>query len=283
MTEKLPRLPCDPILGLFTRLGVFTNWSLPSDEALRFAREQCSFEDLIIGVPARDRSSSRWNPAFELARLEERLAAAHQAGLQPWVMPWAIREADWLEPAVQWLADLARRCLAYPCLDCEPDRHVPAWHVGRLAPELAAETCVDTWAGHPWAVTGLDVLHWSLRPLAAAAPVSVPQAYSIWKPVGEHWSHSAHTTPGYQQAAAIESWCRTGGVPLERIIMGLGCYWGARPSLGLAVPAMPAQRSYRIAAAEAIALGVPRAWYWVLEQLRGQDDGPARAFFGARL
>lgn len=280
---KVQRLIPDQVLGLFTRIGIFTNWSTPSDEALRFSIEQCGFEDLVIGVPARDRASSTWSPGFDQRSLEERIVATRQAGLTPWVMVWAIREQAWLEGALPWLVDLARRLGACPVLDCEPDRHVPAWHVGRLAPELARETLIDELGELPWAVTGLDELHWSVKPLAQVAPICVPQAYSIWKPGGEqHWSHSAHTAPGYQQARAIESWSRIGGVPLDRITMGLGCYWGARPAFGAIAPALPSARSYRIAAAETAALGVPRAWYWALEHIRGEAGEAARAFFGAR-
>lgn len=273
------------LLGL-SRLGFFLNWNLPTDEKIRLAAEQLQADTLIIGVPSRPIMSPRWRPIWSLAKLEERLAAYRQAGLDPVVMPWAVRELVWLEEAIPWLRHLCEfESKPAALLDAEPDRRRPCWHRGGVRSEAAAEFVAEGLEGLEWGVSGLDRLHRTVKPLAKLAKFKIPQAYSFWKPKAGHWSQSRHTFPGRQQDLALDSWTQDDSGDGE-VIMGLANYWQRRPAAGLHVrfPGLKPAHSLRLAAAETVALGVKAAWYWALEHVfTRRSEGPeVRKFFGIK-
>jgi hypothetical protein len=274
-----PPLP-DDTTGSYDGLGVFADWKPPTDREIQFVRQDLNFTDLILGIWPRDRKDrTGWEPPriWTPERVCDRAAAVAAAGLTPTIMIWLGRYPEQIRAGVNWLAELGAETRAQVLLDLEGD-----WHRGKgIAPDKAAALVARLMkaAGVRWGVTGLAGLHSSLAPIARRADFVVPQAYSIWKPGGAHWSHSRSTFPGTQQAASVRSWSAV----KKPIVMGLSCYWGARPKAA-GVPALTQPQTMRIAAAETVALGIREAWFWSLKWITGKSQSCklARAFFGAK-
>jgi hypothetical protein len=282
-----PPLP-DPSLERFDRLGAFADWKPPKEDEIAFAARDLNFNDLILGIWPRDRKSrTGWEPAriWTRDRVRSSCDAIRQYDMTPTIMIWLGRFEGQIQAGIDWLQRLALETGCDVLLDLEGD-----WHRGRgISPDDAARM-IDRGlrplrrAGLRWGVTGLATLHRTVAPVAARAVYVLPQAYSIWKPGGAHWSHSLSTFPGTQQAAALKSW----EAAARPIVMGLSCYWGGRPRAA-GVPALTQPQTMRIAHAETAALFKDRpeplaAWYWSLKWITGRSAGCklARAFFGAK-
>lgn len=275
----------DPSLDRIESLGIFADWKLPTDEQLRFVGDTMreahgGFGTIVIGFWPKQAGKEGWIPPCTTMRARERLAACEDAGLEPVVMVWAVRAGSAIVKACRWAKDALCSRSGRILLDCEGD-----WHqglIGDVGPETAAKIVEAELGGYIWGVTGLSRLHKTVAPLAARASFVVPQCYSFWKPgKARHWSHSRSTFPGPQQASGFGQW--RNAAPNAELIMGLGCYWGARPAQGL-TPALTATQTMRMATIETAALGVKSAWWWSLKWLmaknrRGEE---ARRFFGVR-
>jgi hypothetical protein len=282
--QMVPLNAGDPSLGRIGSLGVFADWRLPKDEDLRFVAETMrkghgGWDRVILGIWPKN-APHGWVPRYEPEAIRERLRACKDAELDPVVMAWARRGDRAIREMCEWLKEATYHRTPL-LLDAEGE-----WHRGDVAPGAAAAAAwlvLDLLKGETWGVTGLGQLHRTVFPLATLAHFVVPQCYSFWKPTGPHWSHSADTFPGHQQAAGHESWAeaveRADNTP--EVIMGLGCYWAARPAQGL-TPALTATQVMRAAVIETAALGIDSIWWWSLKWLRkrGKAGDEVRRFFG---
>jgi hypothetical protein len=259
-------------------LGVFADFSPPSDEALRWACSAWGASDVVFGFWSESGRNFRpraWrrNDVFRV------VDACVGRGVRPHLMLWANRHVEAFPRALDWL-DETRRVVpgvASILFDCEGH-----WHRGRgIASADAPKLVEERFGDIPWGVTGLTRLHKTVRPMAERANYVVPQCYSFWRPDGKHWSHSKSTSPQYQQVVGDASWRAVN----DNVIMGLACYWGARPGVPGLVASLTASQTMRACAAETSALGVRDAWYWSLKWLRERSPRgeEVREFFGCKL
>lgn len=270
-----PRPPeADPSLLKIQRLGVFADWKLPTDEELRFVSEDLRFDDVIFGI-ARDTSRAGWSPKYSESKVIERIAASRQAGLEPVVMPWAVKSEIGIEEMCSFILNVTGKETA-SLLDTEED-----WYASLgMTKQSAAERVADRLSERTWGVSGIGGLHKTVEPIASLSKFNVPQCYPFWKPTADkHWSHSSSTFPGPQQDQGFERWKDIN--EQAELIMGLGCYWAERPANGT-TPKLSASHTMRFAAIETVSLGVTTAWYWSLKWLmeHGERGDEVRAFFG---
>jgi hypothetical protein len=268
----------NPAIADMGRLGIFTNWRMPKLEEIELLLSGDSlFRDLIIGLPPKDMHAKRWYPKVNvdrwLRKIEE-FKAAFPGRLEIYMMYWGVRNKQWLEDSLSHIKDISDELGTKPVLDNEGE-----WHKGNLDPYVAKDKIVDVF-GSGYIVTGLDKLRSSLRPVVQSCSLAIPQAYSIWKPkVQNHWSHSSHTFPGYQQVRALNSWSQY--IDKEKIVQGLSNYWGDRPATGKQ-PALTQNQTMMLAATQTIDLELFEAWYWTIEFLshKSAKGRQVRKFFG---
>lgn len=270
----------DPSLDRIESLGVFADWRLPTDEQLRFVgdtmREAHSgWSRIILGIWPKN-TVPGWKPRYRPETVRERLRACKGAGLDPVVMAWARRDERAITEMCEWLKEATYHGTPL-LLDAEGK-----WHKGTgIGEGAAADMVSELLTDEVWGVTGLGWMHSSVNQLWAHAQFIVPQCYSFWRPSSRtHWSHTRSTFPGHQQREGYNSWF---GWEKNDCIMGLGCYWGARPARGL-TPALTATQTMRIATIETAALGVKSIWWWSLKWLmkKGKRGEEVRRFFGVR-
>jgi hypothetical protein len=271
----------DPSLDRIESLGVFADWRLPKDEDLLFVGEtlrgaHSGWNRIILGIWPRN-TVPGWKPRYKPETVRDRLEACRDVGLDPVVMAWAKRDELAIREMCEWLKAATYHDTPV-LLDAEG-----AWHRGSrdFDAQEAAYVVTGQLKGTRWGVTGLGNLQHSVALLADQSHFVVPQCYSFWRPrKRQHWSHSRQTFPGPQQKYGIRSWGATGIVDAE-IIMGLGCYWAARPAQGL-TPALTATQVMRMSVAETVALGVKSVWWWSLKWLRKRNrrGEEVRRFFG---
>lgn len=260
-------------------LGVFADFSPPTDEALRWACNSWGASDIVFGFWSDDETRFRprgWS-RNSIVRVVDACAAR---SVRSHFMVWAARNAVVLPSMLDWLEDAVALCpgVNSVLLDCEGH-----WHSGKgLLVDDAVRLVVERFKGRRWGVSGLTRLHRTVRPLAELASYVVPQCYSFWHPAdGDHWSHSESTTPQYQQVVGVDSWAKAN----REIIMALACYWGGRPAVAGKTAGLTASQTMRSCAAETSALGIDRVWYWSLKWLRERSPRgeEVREFFGCKL
>lgn len=272
----------DSSLDRIESLGVFADWKMPSDVDIDFVAHTLreahgGFGTIVLGFWPKKADKDGWVPPCSWKEARDKLVACLDVGLNPVVMVWAVRSKKAIEQACKWAREV-QRGLGWILLDCESD-----WHRGHdIDPDQAAFIVDKELGGYGyiWGVTGLGRLHKTVAPLASQASFVVPQCYSFWKSgSANHWSHSRSTFPGPQQASGFRRWSEA--APNAEVIMGLGCYWGARPAQGL-TPALTATHTMRIATIETAALGVRSIWWWSLKWLMKKDrrGEEVRRFFG---
>jgi hypothetical protein len=285
MPKKPPPLPDHTLEHL--RLGMFADWKPPTDEELRRARHELGCDDIILGVWPKATDGSPWEPPrlWPVDRVLDRVHAAKSVGLRPVVMAWAVRSRAAIDSMCEYLKAVAVQGVCDVLLDCEGHWHRGRSTGGRILPADAGKRVQTRLRGLQWGVTGLARVHTTLADIGRRAAFVCPQAYSIWKPGGAHWSHSASTFPATMQAGSFASWAAVN----PQVVMGLSCYWAGRPKSS-AHPTLHAWQTMRMAAAETIALYdahrpniTPTAWYWSLKwALANNKHGRfARRFFGA--
>jgi len=264
----------DPSLA-WLRLGIFSDWVLPTDEDLRFVAEKLRMDDLILGFNVKEYSGKGWKPKYPVRRVKERIRACRDAGLKPIVMTWAIRSEKAIVEMCEWIQSVIDSNTEI-LLDAEAD-----WHRGNGINAVdAAYLVTNKLRDRRVGVTGLGQLQDTVRPLASRASFCVPQAYSFWSPIGGHWSQSPSTFPGPQQDQAFKTWSSAGPA---QIIMALGCYWGNRPASKM-TPKLQVSQTMRFAAIETASLGVSTVWYWSLKWARAKTAAgrEVREFFGVK-
>jgi len=263
----------DVSLLSFERLGVFADWKLPTDEELRFVAEDLKFNDIIIGVTRK--KNTAWEPTYSANRIEERVAACRDAGLEPVVMPWAVRNGASIRDMCAVMRTVTNPTVAI-LLDAEEN-----WYRSHgVNPEDAADLVDDYLKDRTWGCSSIGKAPSAVHPLARRAKFNVPQCYSFWKPTKDaHWSHKRSTFPGPQQDVGFKTWHDLN--PDADLIMGNGCYWAARPASGQ-TPALGARHVMRFAFIETLALGVTSSWIWSLKWMleKGARGDEVRAFFG---
>lgn len=260
------------------RLWIFADFSVPT-EAHIAQYAQCGFTDVVLGVAKSttefklSSTATRWLKACELIR---------KYGMKPHFMVWAIRERSFIEQTFEVLLPLADQGDVSSLLFNAEG----TWHRGKvggaqaLSAQAAANLIRQLRSPLDLGVVGFDRLHTTVLPLAKVCNYIMPEAYSFWKPGGDHWSHSWHTFPGPQQRRAYDAWWVK--LPEKQFVMGLACYWGDRPRRGVA-PALYDVQSMRLAMTETVAVwheaaapnsphsldGFQGAAYWSGKHLRG--------------
>lgn len=267
----------DASLLMFERLGVFADWKLPTDDELRFVAEDIEFNDIILGFAPSKRSkrAGGWEPKYPQQRIEERIVACRQAGLEPVVMPWAVRRRSSLDAMCDWLLATTDATVA-SLLDAEED-----YYRGPMNANDAAQLVAHRLDARTWGATTITKPPSSVAALLRLCKFAVAQCYSFWKPSSErHWSHSRSTFPGPEQDKGAVEYRKL--LPDDAdLIMGLGCYWAKRPASGTQ-PALGAKHIMRFSAIETLALGILASWWWSLKWMRerGARGDVVRDFFG---
>jgi len=253
------------------RTWVFADFAVPSEDDIKMLAD-CGVSDVVLGVAT---SKGNWKLNYSREKWLEAAKLCSQHFMKHHYMFWGVPNPNHMTMALETLTSMGSVSGATSIMiDAEG-----TWHKGNTADRDATIDVLSEYDGY-FGVTGLDRMHKTVKPLAEKVDYLLPQAYSFWKPGGaEHWSHSTHTFPAYQQRRAYESW----GVPFpsKPYVMGLACYWGKRPKSGV-FPGITDIQSMRFAMTETIAIWHeaangsehPEGWfhgvaYWSLKHLRG--------------
>lgn len=264
----------DPSLLQFSRLGVFADWRLPTDEQLAFVSQELGFNEIILGLWPVE-GGHGWKARYTLAEVDERVRACRDATLMPVIMVWLVRSPEFIESTCNWLLTLEDGNLPI-VLDAEE----AYYRSSKLTCVAAAQEIRARLADRYWGVTSITKPPDTVDQLIRYAKFVVPQCYSFWKPGrGNHWSHSRSTFPGPAQALGATVYRAMN--PQAEMIMGLGCYWAERPAHSL-TPMLTASQVMRIACTETMAQGITTAWWWSLKWLMedGERGDEVRNFFG---
>jgi len=270
MNKKLSE--CDVSLQDFKRLGVFADWSLPTDEDIRFVAEDLAFDDIIVGLWPK-KNEKGWKCRFKIADVLSRVISCESAGLNPVLMMWGLRDELAIMQMCSFAGAIMRRKQMI-LLDLEE-----GWYHGSINAVSAGMLVAKKLSGRSWGVTGIARVTPTVAPIVGLSTFNVPQCYSFWKPGGDHWSHSKATFPGAQQRNGVIQWRRANGD--AKIIMGLGGYWAERPA-NRNTPMLSLEQTMRMSAIETLACGVDSAWYWSLKWLKKKTKTGRRTrrFFG---
>lgn len=117
--------------------------------------------------------------------------------------------------------------------------------------------------------TSLLKLPRNVKKLASMSDYTIPQAYSVYFPKGSsHWSHNSVFIPGKSQEIALEEW----GPYSKKIVMGLACYYEARPKHAGNDKKFTQIKSLTTSLMQTLNLGIDEVAYWDIKQCVGQGD-----------
>lgn len=234
------------------KLGVFFDWRNPrGGTAYPFSAYQddlllmqsCGVSAIVLGLSPRHLTSRR----PDVIRATE---LAHAHGLETHLMVWAHRrDPRFFEQRLPALRLLCVATRSQPVLNAERP-----WREGDATPQNEAELCFDALDGLDWAVACLAHCQSATRPLARLAPRSIPEAYSVTRPI-------CTPPPPWFQRKAYQSWQEAGA---NRIELGLGAYHLERPG-------MSARQVLRGQLEAARELGCQQVWLWSLKWIRAQQ------------
>jgi hypothetical protein len=246
------------------RLWVFADFKPLNDNDLKLL-ESLNVTDVVLGLA--DSKPSQFKPKFTDEKLRSNVKELRNLNIDPHFMIWIKRHQKFINESCKYLLGIEDEFKPRSIL-LDAESH---WHEGSIASNTASKLIEDnlTPIMCKLGVTGLAVLKPSVKSLLRICDYGLPQAYSIWKPNdSDHWSHSKTTEPGRLQRTALSTW----GVEDKPIVMGLACYWTARPNLGQI-------ESMRIALDTTITLGNNEVAYWSLKHLHNSGHAKQRAEF----
>jgi hypothetical protein len=242
------------------------------------------FSDVVLGLALND--EPKFAPSYGLKRTTSVINKLYNIGVNVHLMAWMHRDAVFVHDCITYLSKLALDTGADSILlDCEKD-----WHNGSVDPSTVImhgilQNHFFRAGDFDLGVTGLSFLHPTVKHLAEVCDYVIPQAYSIWKPGKEnHWSHSDHTEPYYQQRKSYDDWSACE----KPIILGLSNYWASRPKRMFTtsskhnfLPKMSTEESLKQSISGAFECNVDGIAYWSLKWFsgKGKNKDIARRVF----
>lgn len=227
---------------------LFADWFPPTGKMIEtFA--SCNIGDVILGV-----STSR--QGFKLNYTEKAWVDAAKEiknqGMGVHYMAWSVPHPVAMREILEGMNRLSNKCKAVALWHNAES----TWHNGSVSGVQAAINEIVEFKsehkGRPlMAVVGLDRLHHKVALLGDVCDWVCPEAYSFWNPEEGHWSQTPWTFPGVQQRRAYDTWIKK--FPHKGLVMGMACYYEARPASGV-FPGCTAAQSRRWAMSEVVAI-----------------------------